>query len=270
MKPVDLDYYRPATLKAAVAALEPAARRTDVKVLAGCQTLGPMLNLRLARPGLLLDITRIAELQGFHEDAETVALGACITHAAIEDGRVPDPARGMMARVASGIAYRAVRNRGTIGGSVAHADPAADWLAALTVLDAEVEVAAHDGVRRVKLRAFVTGALATVLRYEEIIAAVCVPRLSPAARWGFHKIARKSGDFAEAIGTVVVDPERGVGCAVAGATGGAPIVIEPLPATAGVAAWKQRLAAGGYQGDDYDREIHAVALERAFEEAAGT
>ena len=135
MKPVAFDYARPAGLGEAIGLL---ASQPDAKVLAGGQTLGPMLNLRLAQPALLVDITRIAELAAVREHADAITLGATVTHAAIEDGRVADPTGGFLARVARGIAYRAVRTRGTIGGSLAHADPAADWLACLTALGAEV------------------------------------------------------------------------------------------------------------------------------------
>src|SRR5829696_7047484 len=101
-----------------------------------------MLNLRLAQPRLVVDVRRIRELQDVTETAESVFLGSCITHAAIEDGRVPDPSRGLMREVAANIAYRAVRNHGTIGGSLCHADPAADWPNVLPVLAA---VALIDG-----------------------------------------------------------------------------------------------------------------------------
>src|SRR5262245_63464540 len=128
MKPVAFDYERPASIPEALQVL---AGHAEAKLLAGGQTLGPMLNLRLAQPALLVDITRIPELAAVAEDAEAVTIGATVTHAAIEDGRVPDPTGGFLARVARGIAYRAVRTRGTIGGSLAHADPAADWLSCL-------------------------------------------------------------------------------------------------------------------------------------------
>ena len=132
MKPVAFDYARPASGRRRRCGL--LAGNADAKVLAGGQTLGPMLNLRLAQPALLVDITRIPELAARHEDGDAITIGATVTHAAIEDGRVPDPTGGFLARVARGIAYRAVRTRGTIGGSLAHADPAADWLACLAAL----------------------------------------------------------------------------------------------------------------------------------------
>ena len=145
MKPVDFGYARPATIAEAVALL---ASNPDAKIIAGGQTLGPMLNLRLARPSLLVDVARIPELTRVDETADLVTLGAAITHAAIEDGRVPDFTNGYLARVAHGIAYRAVRNRGTVGGSLAHADPAADWLTAFVALDAEVVIAGPRGHAR--------------------------------------------------------------------------------------------------------------------------
>ena len=90
-----------------------------------------MLNLRLAQPALLVDVRGLPELAEVRDERDAVFIGACTTHAAIEDGRVPDPTGGFLREVARGIAYRAVRNRGTIGGSLAHADPAADWVSAM-------------------------------------------------------------------------------------------------------------------------------------------
>ena len=137
MKPAAFDYVRPSSV---AEALRELAGTEGAKVLAGGQTLGPMLNMRLAQPALLVDITRIKELAAVAEDKDTVSIGATVTHAAIEDGRVPDPTGGFLARVARGIAYRAVRNRGTIGGSLAHADPAADWPAIMIALGASLNV----------------------------------------------------------------------------------------------------------------------------------
>src|SRR5262249_6319179 len=138
MKPTPFEYARPRDVAEAVRML---CTEQGAKILAGGQTLGPMLNFRLARPDLLVDITHIAELAAVSQDKEAVTIGATVTHAAIEDGRAPDPTRGFLPRVARGIGYRAVRTRGTMGGSLAHADPASDWLSCLTALGAEVEVA---------------------------------------------------------------------------------------------------------------------------------
>ena len=222
MKPAAFDYVRPSTVAEALRVL---AAAPGAKVLAGGQTLGPMLNLRLAQPAVLVDITRIPELAAVTEDRDAVTIGATVTHAAIEDGRVPDPTGGFLARVARDIAYRAVRTRGTIGGSLAHADPSADWLACLTALGADVAIAGPAGNRRVPLSAFVRGAMETALAPAELLTAVRIPKFPSDARFGFHKICRKTGEFADAIGVVVADPRHGCVSVAAGATISRPLIV---------------------------------------------
>src|SRR5437588_84101 len=125
MKAPAVDYVRPRSLAEAVDVL--AGSGGEARVIAGGQSLVAMMNLRVASPGLLIDISRLPELSSASDDAEAVALGSCVTHAAIEDGRVADPSRGLMPQAAAGLAYRAIRTRGTIGGSLALSDPAAEW-----------------------------------------------------------------------------------------------------------------------------------------------
>src|SRR6202048_126531 len=125
MKAAALAYHRPADLNAALALMANADGTT--RIIAGGQSLGPMLNLRLVEPDLIIDIAGLAELRQAERRGDELVIGACITHGDIEDGRIPDVTRGAMRRVAGAIAYRAVRNRGTIGGSLSHAGPAADW-----------------------------------------------------------------------------------------------------------------------------------------------
>jgi aerobic carbon-monoxide dehydrogenase medium subunit len=268
MKPAPFEYARPQTVEDAVRLL---ATTPDAKILAGGQTLGPMLNLRLAQPALLVDIGRIPELAAVTEDRDAVTIGAMVTHAAIEDGRIPDPTNGFLARIARGIAYRAVRTRGTIGGSLAHADPAADWLSALTALGAEVEIASPRPRRRRPLAAFVRGAMATELGADELLLGIRVPRFSPRACFGFHKICRKTGEFAEAIGVVVDDPERDFTSLVAGATQSQPLAMEPCaaPGWRGLTVEEAQalLARAQFSGDAYDLKLHAVAIKRACQEA---
>lgn len=265
MKPAAFDYVRPATLPEALALLAEVA---EAKVLAGGQTLGPMLNLRLAQPPLLVDITRIAELAEVAEDGDGLWLGAIITHAAIEDGRVKDPTHGFLGKIAAGIGYRAVRTRGTIGGSLAHADPAADWLTLLTALGAELMLARPGGRRRAALGGFVRGAMETVLAADELITSVRIPKFSPRARFGYYKICRKAGDFADAIGAVVDDPERGVRRLVASTLAGAPLSLEVTGADSTavpeIADLQQRLSEAGFAGDAYETRLRAVVLQRAL------
>lgn len=274
MKAAAFAYARPDTIAAACALL---ADDPDAKIMAGGQSLGPMLNLRLAQPSRLVDITRIRELARIEESADAVTLGAIVTHAAIEDRRIADPTRGFLSRVARGIAYRAVRTRGTIGGSLAHADPAADWVSTLTALGAEVSISGpHGAQRRVPVAEFIRGAMSSALEPAEIVDGVRIPRLSTAARCGFEKICRKTGEFAEAMGVAVHDPERGVCRVVAGAGGGRPVVIEAsrgagerlLARLADTDTVRETLAEAGVSGDDYRMRLHVAAVRRAVQELA--
>lgn len=226
MKPVDFDHTIPDTLDDAIGALSSG---DEVKLLAGGQSLGPMLNLRLARPELLVEIGGLSDLRSATAAAEYVEIGAALTHAEIEDGVVPDPIPGMLPYVASGIAYRAVRNRGTLGGSLCHADPAADWISVMTALDARVVTAASSGGgREIAMSTFMSGAYRTALSPGEVVRAVRIPFYSEGAIWGYYKICRKVGEFATAIGVFVADPARAYCRAVFGATSGAPLVSPGL------------------------------------------
>ena len=272
MKPVAFDYVRPSTLADAIAFLKRAD--LSVKLLAGGQSLGPMLNLRLAQPDLLVDITAVPDLLRVETEDDGLLIGACVTHADIEDGRVPDPTDGALPAVARAIAYRAVRNRGTIGGSLVHADPAADWITALAALGADAVVRGPAGQRRLPVEQFMASAFEAALEPDELLEAIRVPRLSPRRRWGFYKFCRKAGEFAHAIGAVLYDPERAVCRVVIGATESTPIVV-PDAATLfagrpedGLAlTYDSRHAATlldkkGVR-DPFERQIHLMALERA-------
>ena len=275
MKASALEYERPGDLNGVIA----LTSRSDltIKILAGGQSLGPMLNLRLAQPDVLIDITHIPELKRVEERAEAITLGACVTHADIEDGRIPDLTRGALPGVAREIAYRAVRNRGTLGGSLAHADPAADWISCLAAMGADVSIRGPAGRRTLAAAALMTGAFETALEPGEVIEAIKIPRFSKRARWGYYKVARKTGEMAQAIGAVLHDPERAVFRAVMGATESLPIVFsDAAPLVRGgphaadgfnedVAA--QALDAAGMT-DVVDRRLHIVALKRAIVQAA--
>jgi len=277
VKPVRFAYECPADVEAAIA----LAERSDlaVKFIAGGQSLGPMLNLRLAQPDVLIDLTGIAALRRVEETADALTIGACVTHADIEDGRVPDLADGVLRRVARGISYRAVRNRGTIGGSIAHADPAADWISCLAVLGASVLVRGPAGRRAMPIEDFMLGVFETSLLPGELVEAVKVPQLSAQARWGFHKVCRKTGEFADAIGAVLFDPARSVCRAVIGATESRPIVFASarelfrgrpeagLSASFDQQPVRQALIAAG-MSDAIAQQIHLVALRRAIEQAS--
>jgi carbon-monoxide dehydrogenase medium subunit len=215
MKAAAFELANPASLAQAAGLLA----RPETMAMAGGQSLGPMLNLRLARPALLVRLAGIEGLAGASQDAQSVTLGALVTHAAIADGLAPDPGQGVLARVAEGIAYRAVRNRGTIGGSLCHADPAADWVTVLMALGATALTSAG---RAIAVEDFVAAAFRTVLRPGELLTAVRVPRLRLGARWGYVKACRKPGEFAHAMAAVLIDGGMRL---VIGATGGRPILL---------------------------------------------
>jgi len=264
MKPVAFDYEKPADLASAIAFLRRA--NGEAKVIAGGQSLGPMLNLRLAQPRLLVDVRGIAALNAVEASPDSTTIGAAVTHAAIEDGRIAGPIGGLLSHVAADIAYRAVRNRGTIGGSLAHADPAADWLTTLLLLDASVLIEGSGGRRTLPAAQLVTGPFQTNLASDEILVAVRIPNLSRAARWGYYKFCRKPGEFAEAIGAVLHDPERGVVRAAIGAIGGAPHIVvsaENLLNGGRTEAALHIVEEAGLAEDAYERQVHFVALQRA-------
>jgi aerobic carbon-monoxide dehydrogenase medium subunit len=272
MKAPAVDYVRPRSLVEAVNLL--AEHRGETRVIAGGQSLVAMMNLRLASPGLLIDISRLIELCAVSEEADAVILGACVTHAAIEDDQVTDPSRGLMPKVAAGLAYRAIRTRGTIGGSLALSDPAAEWPAVLTALDAEVLVCGPDGRRSIKCTEFTTGVFETTLGPDEIIENVRIPRLSADARWGYLKLCRKSGEFASALAVVIADHRRGYSRLVLGAASGAPLVLDQTSRlvseggrgdiSGAVAADFDRAADRHF--DEFQRNLHGVAAMRAVQQ----
>jgi aerobic carbon-monoxide dehydrogenase medium subunit len=259
MKAASFEHARPANLVDAIALL---AGETGARVLAGGQSLGPMLNLRLAQPRLLVQVNRLLELSGVTADADVVTIGAGVTHAAIADGLVPDIGGGVLARVAENIAYRAVRNRGTIGGSLCHADPAADWVTVLTALDAVVLLHGPNGARSMRVCDFVAGAFRTALLPGEIMLAIRVPRLPADARWGYEKACRKPGDFAHAMAAVLLWGDRRH--AVIGALGGRPLLLEGDAASVDGAAVALQAIPGL---DHVQRHMQLVLLRRALARA---
>jgi aerobic carbon-monoxide dehydrogenase medium subunit len=202
MKPVAFDYVRPEGVDDA---LEVARQNGDAKFIAGGQSLGPMLNLRLARPSLLVDISRLPELRHAEQRGSNWMIGAAITHADIEDGRTPAGKVGMLPEVARRIAYRAVRNCGTIGGSLAHADPAADWPLALSTCGAIVHLKSATGTRKLAVSDFLRSSFTTALASDEMLTAIEIPVPSETMRWGYYKLCRKAGEFPIASAAIVVD-----------------------------------------------------------------
>ena len=278
MKPGRFEYARPGSLAEAVKLVSEGDGMA--KVLAGGQSLLPMLNLRLAGAAVLVDISRLPELQGAEETDNEVRFGAAVRHAEIEDGDVPDPTRGLMRTVAAGLAYRAIRNQGTIGGSLALADPSAEWPAVLMAVDAVAELRGAAGARKVAAKDFVVGAYTTALGDDEILEAITVPKLSPTAKWGFFKVCRKAGEYATSLAIVVIDRDRGVERAVLGATNARPLIFpRTAAAVGGHEGWSSAaesavkdaaaadIAASDLSFDAFEHRIHGASMVRAARQA---
>jgi carbon-monoxide dehydrogenase medium subunit len=200
-----------------------------------------------------------------------------VTHAEIEDGDHALLRDTPLPSVAAGIAYRAVRNRGTIGGSLAHADPAADWLVVSVAFGANIEISSSAGTRTVAAEAFMLGAYTTVLAEDDVISAVLFPAASPSMRWGYSKLCRKTGEFAEASCAAYFDAARGVARIAIGALSGAPKVLVEFAAAVASggapAATSEAIAAAVAiampDHDIVDRQLHAVAVERCLTQIFG-
>jgi aerobic carbon-monoxide dehydrogenase medium subunit len=247
MKPSAFEYSRPATVAEAVNLLANGAD-DGAMVICGGQSLLIMMALRITMTSLVVDVSRLEDLRKVERNRESTFIGAATTHAEIEDGKIPDPSFGLMPRVASKIAYRAVRNRGTIGGSIALADPSADWPACLIALDAEAVIAGPNGERREKIESFIQGAYQTGLDDGEIIVGFEIANRND-ARWGTSKVSRKSGAFADSI-SVFID---------ASAAGPARLA---LTGTTSHARLLPKVSAYATQNPVVDaKQLRAVALE---------
>lgn len=195
MKLPAFDYASPETLEAAIALL--ASMPGRAKALAGGQSLVPVLAFRLAAPGLLVDLRRIPGLDRIELTPAGVTLGARVRWCDIEnDARLAD-AHPLLVAGTAHVAHYAIRNRGTVGGSLAHADPAAELPGIAVACDASIEIRGPRGMRRVPAGEFFTGALSTVLADDELITALTLPPWPASGRrWGFEEFAQRRGDFA--------------------------------------------------------------------------
>lgn len=212
MKPAPFDYHAPETIDEALGLLEQYG--FDAKIIAGGQTLGPLLNMRMATPEVLIDINRIQALDyQRHEEDGSLVLGALTRQSMLEDDASLHKRHPLIAAVEPEVAHRAIRNRGTVAGSLAHADPAAEWPTLAVALDAELVLRRHGAEPRiVAARNFFEGALVTVMEPEEILTEIRVPAWRQTSGWGFHEFNRRHGDFALAGAMVRLDMGADGGC----------------------------------------------------------
>ena len=208
MKLPPFQYACPTTLAEAVALL--ASQNGEAKAIAGGQSLVPMLAFRLSQPSLLVDLRKLADLRGIRISDAGVTLGAMVRWRDIEDDERLETAHPLLKAAISHVAHYQIRNRGTVGGSIAHADPAAEMPGIAMTCDAEIAVVGKSGAHVIQAADFFQGALTTALTTDEIIVEIRLPAWPAGRRWGFQEFARRRGDFAMAAAAVFYDQdERG-------------------------------------------------------------
>jgi len=194
MKSPEFDYIKPSTLEQAIALLE--ANGDEARILAGGQSLLAALNMRLSEPSLLIDIGALPALRGIAVHGEFLRIGALTTHTDIENSALVAQHAPLLSLAVGRIAHRAIRNAGTWGGSIANADPAAEWPCCLLALDGWVLVQGPNGERRIAAADFFTGLYTTALADNEILVACELPLAQRDDWFGFEELARRSGDYA--------------------------------------------------------------------------
>ena len=284
MKPAPFTYHRPETVDQAVGLLGEFAA-DDGRVLAGGQSLMPIMAFRLARPAHLIDINRIADLDRLDVSDARLRIGARVRHAAFRRPVGDGPLGALLAEVVRHIAHYPIRQRGTFCGSLAHADPAAEWCLVAAALDAELVAVSRRGERVLPARDFFHGAMQTALLPDELLAEARLPVLPSGTRFGFAEFSRRAGDYAMAMAMAVLRIERGVIAAPRLGIGGAEAVPRRLAAVEAMLAGERpgdalfraaaKAAAAAIdpltdaQTDArYRRELLAAMVERALNRAA--
>ncbi|NEE01628.1 FAD binding domain-containing protein [Phytoactinopolyspora halotolerans] len=283
MIPVAFDYSRPAGVDEAVQTLTDAGE--DAKVLAGGQSLIPMLRLRFAAPSMLVDLGSIGEMHGVREDGDDLVIGAMTTHDEVLKNPLIRAHAPLIAQATATVADRQVRHLGTFGGSLAHADPAGDMPSVATALDATFEIAGPSGRRSVAASEFFVDYLTSALEPDEVLVSVRVPKL---AGWGTHyekfnrvaqawalvgvaaAVRRNNGTIEEArvaLTNMASKPVRAHG--VEEALAGAPATAESLAAACDHAAEGTEPTSDASASADYRTHLATVLTRRALESAAG-
>ena len=280
MYPAEFEYFAPQTVDEVLELLTRYGE--DAKILAGGQSLIPMMKLRIASPRYLIDVNRVSSLTGFRYSGDGFVFGALCRHAEIAESPLVREHLPIMSDAANVTADVQVRNRGTLGGSLAHADPAGDWPTALLALDTEVTIAGLQGVRRVPLTEFIVDAYTTQLGSAEMVTEVSVPCSRRPCGGAYVKFERRAGDFAVASVAVQLELAEGERCgkvAVSlGALGAAPRraraaeeLLHGKAPTADLLGEAERLLRDEAQPFedargtvDYKRHLAGVLFRRAF------
>jgi aerobic carbon-monoxide dehydrogenase medium subunit len=228
MKPARFRYHAPKTIEEAVDTLAEVAGE-DGRVLAGGQSLVPIMAFRLARPAHLVDINDVEALRRLTVEGERLCIGACVRHAAFHTPVVDGPLGRLLATVVRHIAHHPIRTRGTFCGSIAHADPAAEWCLVAAALGAEMVARRAAGMRTIPAQDFFRGIMTTALEEDELLIEVRLPVLPADTRFGFYEFNRRAGDFALGMALVTFRLQDGV-------------IREPRVALGGVESQPRRIA----------------------------
>lgn len=283
MKPARFEYRAPARLEEALEILGQTG--DEGKVLAGGQSLVPSMNFRLARPAVLVDVNGLGELDYVREDDASVRIGALARHSRFESPVTAGPLGALLASAARHVGHLPIRVRGTFGGSIAHADPAAEWCMVAVLLDAEIVAHSARGERTIPAREFFITVFSTALEPDELLTEVRLPRLAGNTLVGFQEFSKRAGDFAIVASSTVLEMNgdgiararvalAGVGgtpvrarAAEAVLTGNSP--SEELFREASEAAAAEVRPMGDIHGSaEYRRELVRVLTGRALTRAA--
>jgi aerobic carbon-monoxide dehydrogenase medium subunit len=285
VKPAPFHYHRPATLPEAVGLLGELAPAGG-RVLAGGQSLVPLMAFRLACPAHLIDIQAVCGLDRLAVEEGGLRIGALVRHAAFHRPVAAGPLGALLATVAHHVGHYPIRVRGTFCGSLAHADPAAEWCLVAATLGAELAAIGGGGERRLAAAEFFRGVMETALHPDELLAAAHLPLLPATARFGFAEFSRRAGDFAQAMALAVLRIEDGVVVAPRVGVGGAEPIPRRIAAAEAVLAGERpseaalrRAAEAAAAAIDpledpqadapYRRELVAAMVARALRQACG-
>ncbi len=248
MKPAPFQYHAPKTVDEAVTTLAQVAGE-DGRILAGGQSLVPIMAFRLARPSHLVDINGVEALKRLTVEGDALSIGACVRHAAFHRPVVEGPLGRLLSTVVRHIAHYPIRTRGTFCGSIAHADPASEWCLVAAALDAGMVARSTRGARTIPAKDFFRGIMTTALAEDELLTEVRLPLLPADTRFGFYEFNRRAGDFALSMALVTFRLQNGV-------------IVEPRVAVGGAEPQPRRMA-------DAERTLAGRAPDaKAFEAAA--
>jgi carbon-monoxide dehydrogenase medium subunit len=283
MKPAPFRYHAPQTIDEAVSTLAAVAGE-DGRVLAGGQSLVPIMAFRLAKPAHLVDINGVEALRRLALDGDKLSIGACVRHAAFHKPVVEGPLGQLLSRVVRHIAHHPIRTRGTFCGSIAHADPASEWCLVVAALEGEMVAKSAQGTRTIPAQQFFRGIMTTALQEDELLTEVRLPVLPADSRFGFYEFNRRAGDFALAMALATFRLQNGrIGearVAVGGVESQPRRIGEAEQALIGQAAGKQAFAAAAeaaaaavdpledaITSADYRRDLTRTVTRRALEQA---